>query len=266
MSSIRSPPRCLRDRDPLDRQRTVGAPSQLVFEHCEELLHALLERVEPSTRVLLGRPVELALSDANLVLGVVSHQGHSPARLPAQASMSQGPFRTVLCCRAPSSGSMALPGWPATSRGSPLIPRRAPPDRNGRVGEGFSSSCIHVLTVPLPIPREVPGRCTPGSSRRPSAFAVPHAARLLLEPFRAAITRRKDSLEVTDRISCSPQRGSRHWAPTPDVSPRRRQSATRGFDTYRDRTHTGWRTQLARKSPHAAITSQAIGAHALDTL
>src|SRR5262245_47442240 len=68
----------------------------------------VVERVEPSARLLLGRPVELALKTTDLVLGVVSRNRHSPTRLLVQASMSQGPFpRAALCCRTPSSGSTA---------------------------------------------------------------------------------------------------------------------------------------------------------------
>jgi hypothetical protein len=186
----------------------------------------------------------------------VEHQ-----RQLVQASMSQGPFpRAALCSLTPSSGNTAPPPpsrLPATSRGSPLIRRRAPPNRSGRAGEGFSSSCVHLLIVPLPIPREVLGRCNPGSSRRPSAFAVTHAARLLLGPLRAAITRRQDSLEVTDRISCSPQRaldtGLRRRAFPPDAA-----SLLPGVLTL---TGTGLtpagERKLAHRSPHAAITSQA---------
>jgi hypothetical protein len=40
-----------------------------------------------------------------------------------------------------------------------------------------------------------------------------------------------------------PPRGFRRWAPTPGVSPRRRQPATGLPDDYPDRTLTGWRTQ-----------------------
>jgi hypothetical protein len=40
-----------------------------------------------------------------------------------------------------------------------------------------------------------------------------------------------------------PPCGFRRWAPTPGVSPRRRQPATGLPDDYPDRTLTGWRTQ-----------------------
>jgi hypothetical protein len=47
----------------------------------------VVKRVEPSAAGLLGRSVELALKNADLIVGVVSHSGHSPTRPFLQASM-----------------------------------------------------------------------------------------------------------------------------------------------------------------------------------
>ena len=57
-----------------------------------------------------------------------------------------------------------------------------------------------------------------------------------------------------------PLKGFRHWAPTPSVSPRRRQSATRRPGAYRDRTSTG--TADASLCPDQitnGITSEQVG-------
>src|SRR5919109_1793851 len=79
------------------------------------------------------------------------------------------------------------------------------------------------------------------------AFAVTLAARLPLAPL-AGLHSRGDRIRSTLRTNrLLPPRGFRHWAPTPGVSPRRRQSATRRPGTYRGRTHTGWRTQACTR-------------------
>jgi hypothetical protein len=151
------------------------------------------QRVEPTAAALLGRAVELVLEGADrievpghlvAVLGSIPTHvislfcWHSWAPPPRQASVKHGPFAS----RAPlASGGVVLSTrprsllrpdpppsrLPTTSRGSPVIRRPAPRDRNARAGEGFPSSCAHPPTVPLPIPRRVPQRCTPGSWRRP---------------------------------------------------------------------------------------------------
>ncbi len=61
------------------------------------------------------------------------------------------------------------PGRHATSRGNRLyapIASQADLAEPG-AGEGFSSSRTHRATVPIPLPRGVLDRCTPGSPRRP---------------------------------------------------------------------------------------------------
>src|SRR4051812_4033941 len=72
-----------------------------------------------------------------------------------------------------------------------------------RAEEGFSSSYVHLPTVPLPIPRRVLRRCTFRVFTPSMAFAVTHPARLPLVPLRGAITRRQDSLRCCGPVGCS---------------------------------------------------------------
>jgi hypothetical protein len=51
------------------------------------VMDLVVARVEPPASTLLGRAVELALKDPDLVERVVSHSGHSRARPFLQASM-----------------------------------------------------------------------------------------------------------------------------------------------------------------------------------
>ena len=72
-------------------------------------------------------------------------------------------------------------------------------------------------------------------------------------------TRRQDSRDAKDRSLARPPKGLCRWAPTPGVSPRRRQPATRRPDAYRDRTSTGRRMRACVQIP---VTSR----HHLQTL
>jgi hypothetical protein len=49
-------------------------------------------------------------------------------------------------------------------------------------------------------------------------------------------------------LSRSPFKGFRHWASTPPVSKRDRQSATGPTDSYPDRTHTGKRRRTDERT------------------
>lgn len=55
------------------------------------------------------------------------------------------------------------------------------------------------------------------------------------------LTTPQASRDATDRCFAPPSKGFRHWASTPGVSPRRRQSATGPPGSYPDRTLTGRR-------------------------
>ncbi|MFI9582846.1 TerB family tellurite resistance protein [Streptomyces sp. NPDC052236] len=55
------------------------------------------------------------------------------------------------------------------------------------------------------------------------------------------LTTPQTSRDATDRCFAPPLQGFRHWASTPGVSPRRRQSATGPPGSYPDRTSTGRR-------------------------
>jgi hypothetical protein len=57
------------------------------------------------------------------------------------------------------------------------------------------------------------------------------------------------------RTTQSLPQGIRHWAPTPQVSPRSRQSATGPPDSHPDRTHTGKRDELTTKDHLNTVTS-----------
>lgn len=75
------------------------------------------------------------------------------------------------------------------------------------------------------------------------AFALISGARHSLSPPQEGgpLTTPQASLHATDRCFAPPLKGFRHWASTPGVSPRRRQSATGPPGSYPDRTPTGRR-------------------------
>lgn len=79
--------------------------------------------------------------------------------------------------------------------------------RSAGAGEGFPSSRIDHPTVPLPLPRGVLDRCASRIYTASMAFALNSRARLPLAPANgASVTRRQDSLDVTDRPVASPKR------------------------------------------------------------
>ena len=170
----------------------------------------VIERMESACRAPLGREVQLDLESAGLVKRVVSPCGHSRTLPSAQASSLQGPFpRAEFCCLVPSSGT--------TAPSATLLAAADFPGRTGytaacfrpcRAREGFSSSEVHLLVVPLPLSRRVLRGCASKLFAPSMAFAVTPAARLPLGPLRAAITGRQDSPVGYGPTSCSPQRGS----------------------------------------------------------
>ncbi len=137
-----------------------------------------------------------------------------PATLPARRDFTGSPL--IRAHRFPSE-------QPQTrgQRGLPHFPHRPfRPCRSLYLG-GFMTAAL------------------PGSTRRP--WPSPRFPRLgsPLSP-RTRLASRGGRIHVTLRPGRSlPQKGFRHWASTPDVSLRRRQSATRRPGAYRDRTSTG---------------------------
>ena len=76
------------------------------------------------------------------------------------------------------SGVLAFSGEPGIGKTALLTETRR------RAGEDFSSSCVHLLTFPIPIPREVLDRCTFRLFTASMAFAPNPRARLPLVPRR----------------------------------------------------------------------------------
>src|SRR5919199_608887 len=162
--------------------------------------------MEPACLASLGREVQLDLESAGLVQRVVSPCGHSRTLPSAQASSLQGPFpRAEFCCLVPSGGT--------TAPSATLLATADFPGRTGytaacfrlrRAREGFSSSDVHPLVVPLPLSRRVLRGCASKLFTPSMAFAVTPAARLPLVPFRGALTGRQDSLHATDRPVAPP--------------------------------------------------------------
>src|SRR5215218_9962635 len=174
----------------------------------------VIERVEPSSGVGLGRPVERSLQITDLVLlGGTSHDGHSPV-LPCARRVDEAaalPSPRVLLSRRLKRyygrlrrlpGTPPLPGRCAGYRTGLLRRNRSqPPGRGGPP-----------QFPPPPSERSAPS--TPGGSSglrsrlfAPSlALAVTVAARLLLFPAhrREPLTTRQASLDATDRSVAPP--------------------------------------------------------------
>lgn len=129
--------------------------------------------------------------------------------LPAQASMKQGPF---------ASGGVVLsstlqryygplrhpPGCRRLPGSSPVIRLHLPRLPYSWAGEGFPSSCIHRRTVPFPIPRRVPRRCSQvlrafRGLRRDTRNSAPASS-----PGGVSFTRRQDSRHAADRSFAPP--------------------------------------------------------------
>ena len=123
--------------------------------------------------------------------------------------MKQGPFpRPRLCCPPGSIGttgpSATLPARRDFAEGlyAPIASRAniAAPG----AGEGFPSSRTDHPTVPLPLPRGVLDRCTPGSTRLPWPSPRIPGLGSPLSRERASVTRRQDSHHITDRPVAPP--------------------------------------------------------------
>jgi hypothetical protein len=230
----------------------------------------VMERVEPSSGVGLGRPVERSLQITDLVLlGGTSHDGHSPvlpcARRADEAAALPSP-RVLLSRRLKRYyGRLRLPpDAPPLPGSSPVIgrARSGGTSRSRRAGEGLPSSRRHPLSVP-----------------RPYAGRSLGAAIQALHPFRglrrdnrgSAPPRSRPQAGATDDaagfasrygpLSRSPQRGFRRWASTRPVSRPSRQPATGPPGSYPDRTPTGRRRRAYVGSGHLKRPPPTLGAH-----
>ena len=125
-------------------------------------------------------------------------------------------------------------------------------------------------TFRAPIRRGVPRRCASRLFTPSMAFAVILPARLPLGPL-TGLGLRRGRLRLMLRTARSLPlfQGSRRWASTPGVTPRRRQPATRLPGDYLDGTSTRWRRRACGhpRSDHRAhrppIPSRAPSGHAV---
>src|SRR5947209_16775823 len=115
------------------------------------------------------------------------------------------------------------------------------PGRRPGAGEGLSSSRHHLPYVPRPITAGVPQRCDSRIFTPSVAFALILRARLPLGPLTGLGLRRGRLRFMLRTARLLPPCGFRRWAPTPEVSLRRRQPATRLHGDYLDGTFTRWR-------------------------
>ncbi len=198
---------------PAARDWRVPAPRPLQDVPAGDLV---VERVEASPRVGLGRPVERSLQFSDSVLlGGASHEGtHQPFPARETRGRSSGPsHHRRLCCPTGSSGttaaSDALPAGRPLHGSSPLIGRPAPAvvPAARRAGEGLPSSRRHLLSVPRPLRREVLRGCASRLFTPSMAFALRDWARLFLAPAlrRATLTARQASLHAADRSVAPPE-------------------------------------------------------------
>ena len=150
----------------------------------------VVERVEPSSGIGLGRPVERSLQVSDRVLlGGTSHDGtHRPfpvTRRMDEAAALPSPAVVLSVRLKRYYGRLRRPpGSPPTSR---LITgyrtRRSGGISAGhRAGEGLPSSRRHLLNVPRPLRRGVPRGCTSRLFTASMAFALRYRARLSLLP------------------------------------------------------------------------------------
>src|SRR5215211_4845696 len=141
-------------------------------------------------------------------LAVLSPEGMRRSFRPRHSTDEAGPLPSppvLLSCaaqavlRAPPPPTRPGHDFTAHHRLYAPIASQANIRRPG-AGEGFPSSRTDLPTVPLPLPREVLDRCTSRLFAASMAFAVNSPARLLPVPAHgASVTRRQDSLDVTDR-------------------------------------------------------------------
>ena len=128
----------------------------------------------------------------------------------------------------------------ATSR-STVIRTGCSRHRRPGAGEGLPSSRHHLPHVPAPLRRRVPRRCASRLLTPSMAFALLLRARLPLVPLRGWANDAAELRLMLRTARLLPPKGFRRWAPTPGVSPRRRQPATGLPGNYPDGTYTRWR-------------------------
>jgi hypothetical protein len=130
----------------------------------------VIQRVEPSSGIGLGRPVKRMLQSTDRAgtpdaRGGTSHNGtHRPLLDQPAHERSSGPsHHRRLCCPSGSIGtttaSDAVPADRPLPGSPPVIRRHAPVRfRSHRAEDGLPSSRHHLLNVPRPLRRGVPQR------------------------------------------------------------------------------------------------------------
>ncbi len=211
------------------------------------------QRMEPSARIGLGRPVKRMLQGSDSV-PTDSRQGgpsrntgtHQSAAPSTARERSSGPSLTAGCVALQLDqyyGRLRLPpGTPPISRlhtGYRTASSRASP-QHAPAGEGLSSSRRHHLNVPRPLTPESPSRLHSRIFTASMAFAVSRPARHSLR----CLTTRQASLPLRT-VQLLPHKGFRRWAPARPVSRPNRQPATRLPGNYPDRTHTSRRRRAS---------------------
>ena len=215
------------------------------------------QRMKPSPRIGLGRPVKRMLQGTNRIhnwiptaaeladTALTGHLLHNTTH-----ERSSGPSLTGGCVvrsarsvlrppPTPTRPPAPLPGFTGyrTPRSSNTF-RRSP----GRGGPPQFPPSLSERSAPL----------TPGSPSAPAHSGLHRfhglrrdsGARLSL-PTQGDLTTPQASLHATDR-SVAPPKGFRRWASTRPVSRPSRQPATGPPDSYPDRTHTGKRRRALR--------------------
>ena len=212
------------------------------------------QRMEPSSRIGLGRPVEHMLQCADPVASDSrqggpsrisgTHRSGPPSLRVNEAAALPSP-QVVLSCRSDRYyGRLRLPpGTPPASRlltGYRTRPSASPRARSDRGGPP--------QFPPPPSERSAPS--TPDSPSR-LRFQDLHRFHGLHRDYRGSalshsLTTRQASLDATDR-SVAPLllKGFRRWAPTRPVSRPDRQPATGPPGSYPDRTFTGRRRRAS---------------------
>ena len=213
----------------------------------------VVERVEPSPGIGLGRPVQRSLQFSDFVLlGGPSHVGtHQP--FPARDARDEAaalPSPAVVLSRRLKRYYGRLrrpPGTPPTSRLTPVIGRDAPTARSAgrRAGEGLPSSRRHLLNVPRPIRRGVPRGCTSRLFTPSMAFTLTTGLGSSSSTKAGTLTTRQASLDAADRSVAPPTRAFDAGL-RPGRFPPSRQPATGPPGSYPDRTHTGRRRRACR--------------------
>jgi hypothetical protein len=202
----------------------------------------VLQRIEPTSGIGLGRPVKRVLKGTHLIQPRTSAAGGTSRRIGTHRAPPSTSARIdeagALPLRRPP-GPLPLPG------SSPVTGRDAPPRLRSQVGLGG----------PLQFPPPLSARSAPLTPGDPSRLHLQDLHRfhgLRPSPPGSASPRPRhparsvnDAAGFTSRYgphSCTPpNRDARRWAPAPPVSRRNRQPATGPPDSYPDRTHTGKR-------------------------